>query len=173
MKKLSESIWSDMEDRGTEDVIKNEDEYITNIKNLVPVDLGGSVLWADRDLELQDETVYFTFKDVADIKKGEWRLPTKKEANEIFSQKNLTHKSNGDYVIMNKLIFTPRGYVAGISDTKYDVGKYYSWTSTPTDEYGHSIGSRLYAITINGTVTHISTSMYGDNKICVRLVKDK
>lgn len=173
MKKLSnitESIWSDMEDRGTGDVIKNEDECITNIKNLVPIDLGGSVLWADRDLELQDETVYFTFRDVADIKKGEWRLPTKKEANEIFSKQNMKHKSNGDYVIMDKLVFTPRGYVSGMLNIKYDVGKYYSWTSTPTNE---EYSLRLYAITIDGTVTHISTSMHSDNKICVRLVKDK
>lgn len=172
MKKLSESIWVDIHRQSNGDSERKEDEF-TNIKYLEPVDLGGSVLWADRDLELQDGTVHFSYEDVANIKKGEWRLPTKKEANEIFSQTNLKHKPNGDYVIMNKLIFTPRGYVAGISDTNYDVGKYYAWTSTKTNEYGNTFGSRLYAITIDGTVLHISTSMHGDNKVSVRLVKDK
>ena len=168
---LNESVWGDIRKKSLGQ--EEREENSTNIKYFEPVDLGGSVLWADRDLELQDGTVHFTYEDVANIKKGEWRLPTQKEADEIFSKKNLKRKSNGDYVIMKKLIFKPRGYVAGISDTNYDVGKYYAWTSTKTNEYGNTFGSRLYAITIDDTVTHVSTSMHGDNKVSVRLVKDK
>ena len=58
MKKLSEiteSIWSDMQERGTGDTIKKEDQIITNIKDMKPVDLGSDVpvYFADIDLEVE------------------------------------------------------------------------------------------------------------------------
>ena len=52
MKKLSninESTWGEMRQRSSGQIIRKEDD-ITNIKSLEPVDMGVSVLWADRDL---------------------------------------------------------------------------------------------------------------------------
>ena len=43
MKKLSESIWSDMQDRSAGDKIRKEDEK-TNINDIVPLDMGVDVL---------------------------------------------------------------------------------------------------------------------------------
>ena len=78
---LKESIWSDMQDRGTGEIKKKEDE--SNLSQLKPIDLGGSVLWADRDLELHGDDL-FTVNEVQKITKGsEWRLPTVEEAREL------------------------------------------------------------------------------------------
>ena len=83
MKKLSEiteSIWSDMQERGTGDTIKKEDQIITNIKDMKPVDLGSDVpvYFADIDLEVNGE-VKFTWEEVKGfiqkIEETGWELP--------------------------------------------------------------------------------------------------
>ena len=71
---VNESIWSDIQDRSAGETIRKEDEIVSNIKELKPVDMGGSVLWADRDLE-SDENVYFSFTDAEKIiKNGDYLL---------------------------------------------------------------------------------------------------
>ena len=78
MKKLSESIWSDMQDRSAGDKIRKEDVN-TNINDIVPLDMGVDVLWADRDLEWRDGGFFFTYNEVKNITdKSKWRIPTKK-----------------------------------------------------------------------------------------------
>lgn len=78
---LKESIWSDMQDRGTGEIKKKEDE--SNLSQLKPIDLGGSILWADRDLDVHGNDL-FTIDEVQKIIKGsEWRLPTVEEAKEL------------------------------------------------------------------------------------------
>ena len=84
MKKLSESIWSDMEDRGSGDVIKKEDELKGNVKEMIPVDVGCSVLWADRDLEIDGETE-FLIDEIKDYEPLGWRRPTRQEADELMT----------------------------------------------------------------------------------------
>ena len=83
MKRLSEiteSIWSDMQERGTGDTIKKEDEIITNIKDMKPVDLGSDVpfYFADIDLEVNGE-FKFTWEEVKGfiqkIEETGWELP--------------------------------------------------------------------------------------------------
>ena len=83
MKRLSEiteSIWSDMQERGTGDTIKKEDQIITNIKDMKPVDLGSDVpvYFADIDLEVNGE-VKFTWEEVKGfiqkIEETGWELP--------------------------------------------------------------------------------------------------
>ena len=61
MRKLSESVWGDIRKKslGIEDRIEGS----TNIKEMKPVDLGGSVLWADRDLA-QGGKETFTYDEV-------------------------------------------------------------------------------------------------------------
>ena len=78
---IKESIWSDMQDRGTGEIKKKEDE--SNLSQLKPIDLGGSILWADRDLDVHGNDL-FTVDEVQKIIKGsEWRLPTVEEAKEL------------------------------------------------------------------------------------------
>ena len=81
---INESIWSDMQDRSMGKIKRKEDEIITNIKDIKPVDVGVSVLWADKDLEINDEK-YILIDQVKDFEKDGWRLPSKDDANELLS----------------------------------------------------------------------------------------
>ena len=75
--RLRESVWSDMEDRGTGDKVKIEDIKLGNLNDIEPVDLGQpGVVWADRDFEM-DGKYFFTFAEAKDIesKISGWRLP--------------------------------------------------------------------------------------------------
>ena len=60
---INESIWSDMQDRSAGDKIRKEDEK-TNINDIVPLDMGVDVLWADRDLEWRNGGFFFTYNEV-------------------------------------------------------------------------------------------------------------
>ena len=79
---MNESVWGCMLDRSVGDSIRKEDELITNIKDIIPVDLGLSVLWADKDLEINDENE-FTIDEIVDYAPDGWRRPTQKEADEL------------------------------------------------------------------------------------------
>lgn len=80
MKRLSnieESVWSDIHKRSNGGEIRKEDNP-TNIKEIKPVDMGVTVLWADRDLEWKDGGCYFNYNEASDIiKNSKWRIPTK------------------------------------------------------------------------------------------------
>ena len=85
MKKLSnitESLWTDIQSRSTGDTVRKEDIINSNVKDIKPVDLGLSVLWADKDLEINDENE-FTIDEIADYTPDGWRRPTQKEADEL------------------------------------------------------------------------------------------
>ena len=53
-KKITESLWSEIQDRSSGEILRKEDE-IGNIKELKSVDMGGTVFWADKDLCCYDE----------------------------------------------------------------------------------------------------------------------
>ena len=84
MKKLSEAIWNDIRKQSTGKQERQEDKFVTNLNEIVPVDLGLDVLWADRDLEVDGEV--FIPLDIANaLNTGEWRRPTGGEADQLFS----------------------------------------------------------------------------------------
>ena len=119
---INESIWSDMQDRGNGTIEKKEDA--SNLSTLKPIDLGGSILWADQDLQKRGLDV-FTFDEVKQIIKGsEWRLPTVDEAKELNRKGNYENNgwsfTEGDQT----LYFTKRKYNNGSSNT------YAGWTCT-------------------------------------------
>ena len=84
MKKLSESVWTDMQKRSTGDSVRMEDTIRTNIKDISPVDIGVSVLWADKDLEINGDTFVY-IDQVKGFEKDGWRLPSQKEADELLT----------------------------------------------------------------------------------------
>ena len=55
---IKESIWSDIQDRSMGKTVRKEDEK-TNIYEIIPLDMGVDVLWADRDLEWKDGRFFF------------------------------------------------------------------------------------------------------------------
>ena len=96
MRRLSESIWSDMQDRSIGDTIRKEDEK-TNIYEIVPLDMGVDVLWADRDLEWKDGRLFFSYNEAENItNRSEWRIPTKNEVKQLL--KHTKGKKNTEEV---------------------------------------------------------------------------
>ena len=79
---INESIWSDMQDRSSGEIVRKEDIRNSNVKDMKPVDLELSVLWADKDLEIDDENE-FTIDEIADYTPDGWRRPTREEADEL------------------------------------------------------------------------------------------
>ena len=172
MRKLSESIWSDIQDRRSGETIRKEDEIVSNIKELKPVDMGGSVLWADRDLE-SDENVYFSFTDAEKIiKNSEWRLPTFREVMELnsmsISKNTFVEYKLNYYKTHSDLTFEKFGYqYADDGDSVRDPATYYAWTSDKAPS-----GNEAYlVIRINRYLGSIP--MHYMNRCGVRLVKDK
>ena len=120
---IKESIWSDMQDRGTGEIKKKEDE--SNLSQLKPIDLGGSILWADRDLDVHGNDL-FTVNEIQKIIKGsEWRLPTVEEAKELNGVHGYYETDGWSFgEDDNILYFTKRKY------TDKDPGNtYVGWTS--------------------------------------------
>ena len=110
-KYINESIWSDIQDRSMGKTVRREDEIITNIKDIKPVDVGVSVLWADKDLEINDEK-YILIDQVKNFEKDGWRLPSKDEADELLS--NARWSSTKDNRTLSKF------YQIGITHMKND-----------------------------------------------------
>ena len=178
LSKITESIWSDMQDRSTGDTVRKEDE-IGNIKELKSVDMGGTVFWADKDLCCSDE-YHFGYNEVFEyIKKSEWRLPTLKEVAELDEYKVKTYDNS--FVISGPsedLIFIARGLVYSdkvkeITDDDF----YYAWTSDLYNNHQAHIltfdDNKLIhsKIDSNNIMDQITNDISG--KLCVRLVKDK
>lgn len=86
-KKTNESTWGDMRKRSSGDVLREEDVFHFNIKDMKPIDLGSDfpVYWADIDLEANGTNEFDweeTERMIPQIEKTGWRLP--KAPNEIF-----------------------------------------------------------------------------------------
>ncbi len=177
MKKLSkidESAWGDMMRRGSGEDIRKEDD-LTNLKEIVPIDMGVSVLWADRDLEYKiDDTCYLTYEDAESIFKNTgWRFPTKEETLELFKYTRIMKNTDnvcileGDFDGGPQLIFNKNGYKLGNSDQLFKEYCYCCWTST---EYKPS-PEAYYMMNIQQYQSHIP--MHKENRVPARLVKDK
>ena len=189
---ISESIWSDMQDRSSGDTIRKEDDN-NNLRKLKPIDLGRhtTVYWADEDLEYDGET-YFTFDEAFElIKNSEWRLPTLKEVAEldVFSNIGKINPSeyNDKYVIdgedssgnPSQLVFFNKGLIYHLIKNRItDKDKYYyGWTSDLYDN-----GSVHIFTFDNFKIIHspLNNKRVGEQVIqqtidrcCIRLVKDK
>lgn len=91
LKKITNEYFD--EDSRAEDFVK------FNTRDIEPVDMGGSVLWADRDLEVEsggDQYAfdrYFTCMEAEDFEmkiKDGWRFPTVEEFMELYEPKTGT-----------------------------------------------------------------------------------
>ena len=87
MKKLSESVWMDIHKQSTGNTERKEDIINSNVKDMIPVDTGCSVLWADRDLEIDGE-YKFLIDDIKNYEPDGWRRPTRDEADELLTKAN-------------------------------------------------------------------------------------
>jgi len=106
MKKLSESIFNAGIERNQGNDDKLEDK-LNNIKSLQPIDMGGSVLWANVDYISYGEE-FFTFEDANNLNIYGWRLPTLKEVSELNTDTILKEKNLGtiSYQKVHKKLFS-------------------------------------------------------------------
>lgn len=176
MKKLSqieESIWGDMRRRADTKSHRKEEE-VGNLDQLQPVDMGGFVLWADKDLEI-DGNKFFTFEEAIDFveeHETEWRLPTDKDIAELVmlndKQKFKTEKDR--YILTSKyegeLNFNRDGFLSYKNKLR-DEGAYYGWLSTI---YQQGL-VKVMKIDIANQVSYSVEKI--ECKLCIRLVKDK
>lgn len=170
MKKLSESIWMDIHKQSSGDIDRQEDDY-TNIRLIKPVDMGVSVLWSDRDLELQDGSYTFEYDDISNvIQKSKWRIPTKEEVSELFESANRIDQAFKTCTIYgkSKIIFNKRVYVMPPfgSEEKKHSWAYSAWTSDEAENNGH------WGFDIFETMSYKPIT-YSKCKLSVRLVQDK
>ena len=195
---LRESIWSDMQDRGNGEITKKEDDY-TNINELEPIDMGGSVLWADDDLRWKnpddgEEDYWFTYLEalveIDRTNKG-WRLPTVEEVAELDTIPYKGYQEIVQFIpsgvkknsLTGSLVFAKRGFMHKTvrktlkipTNTQY----YYGWTS---DQYQLDKNQiNVYSISQFGLHhtpigTKKTSNFYTHDSgdwLCVRLVKDK
>ena len=79
LSKITESIWSDMQDRSSGDTVRKEDKF-----NPDYVDFGDdtTVYWAIDNLEIDGEGKFY-FDDIKDYNNNGWRLPTVDEVSQL------------------------------------------------------------------------------------------
>lgn len=79
LSKITESIWSDMQDRSSGDTVRKEDKF-----NPDYVDFGDdtTVYWAIYNLEIDGEGKFY-FDDIKDYNNNGWRLPTVDEVSQL------------------------------------------------------------------------------------------
>ena len=79
LSKITESIWSDMQDRSSGETIRKEDKF-----NPDYVDFGDdtTVYWAIDNLEIDGEGKFY-FDDIKDYNNNGWRLPTVDEVYQL------------------------------------------------------------------------------------------
>jgi len=184
--KMNESMWSDIHKRSNGEQIRKEDE-IGNIKSLKPIDMGLSVIWADRDLVI-DGNDYFEFNEIKVLTfPNGWRLPTLEEVAELDTIKNLYASNDNEFyfdVAGQHLGFPKVGFIRQIYSSmgcrSFPVDEnrfYYGWTSTPYDNGSTHIltfdEERIWHSPVNNKRTTDQVIQPNQDKLCVRLVKDK
>ena len=171
-KKITESLWSDLQNKSLGKSVRKEDDPL-------------SVIWADRDVEING-VEYFTYDEALKLEHSGWRLPTLEEVAELdeLYEKGLYKSDSEAFYFMTSngvLTFEKKGLIyISASDKPIDKDFYYCWTSTLlksnnrfahilTFDNDHPIHTPLNCTNINDTVTQDITN----GKLCVRLVKNK
>lgn len=142
--------------------------------------MGCSVFWSDRDLELYGD-VLIELATVTELKNNlfGWRLPTLKEIDELDKKTELI--DDGDFHLKssaNELVFHKYGIFYTPVKKIIDSGRYYyGWAS---DEYKFN---SMHIFTFGSTKIYHSpvydrrvinqVVQCKNDKLCVRLVKDK
>ena len=174
---LKESRFVDLINKKFTGEIRKEDKIFGNLQKLEPVDIGTSVLWADKDLCVDDKYL-FTFDEVTDmLKDSEWRLPTVSEVRDL--QKYEKEYRNGEYIFTNNgksLTFYPHGYIDVFSPRKGILcpDNVEGWTGDIS-----KINNRIckYLISISLTCVSVDADIYNcankNSLLSARLVKDK
>ena len=148
--------------------------------------MGCSVLWADRDFEINGEYM-FTFDEVSEFTKNSgWRLPTLKEVAELDNDCVIDYKKGIYYFYKNRNIleFKPNGfYYKPLKYKCIDPYLYYAWSSTPLSIKTLFPGKKYHIFIFDENIFYYTPPDKIDldnivvqnesDKLCVRLVKEK
>ena len=180
MRKLSDSLkesrFVDLINRKFTRETRKED-MIGNLQKLKPVDIGTSVLWADKDLCV-DKKYLFTFDELTDmLKDSEWRLPTVSEVSKLKDFEKDFRK--GKYIFTNNdngksLTFYPHGFidVFSASEEIQCSDEVDGWTADVYDVYPDDLIS-IYIMDPGSFDVGRDTVIDKNNLLSARLVKDK
>ena len=146
---LKESRFVDLINKKFTGEIRKEDK-IGNLKELKPVDIETSVLWADVDLRDGDNYL-FTFDEVTDmLKDSEWRLP---------------------------ITFYPHGFIYDPLPSKETAqgpnndDTVYGWTNDVSKYNNNNIN--IYLMGPSLFIDGKSNAIYKNSLLSARLVKDR
>lgn len=180
-KNMNESVWGDVRRRAEGTSVRKEDK--TNMSEMNPIDMGLSVLWADRDLE-QGGNSYFTADEVIEITKdSEWRLPTNEEMKELRKLRNMKHYQS--FYTLPNFVFTfnnkklefenGKGYYYGNGTMAPSIGTYWFWSSTLTQDEEYYYAGCLEATHNKSNPGPFLTGFPADrdSRMAARLVKNK
>ena len=172
MKKLSESVWGDIRKKslGKEERLERK----SNVKDMIPIDLGLSVLWADRNLEINGNNK-FLIDEIKDYEPDGWRRPTREEADELLKCNWTSNRDQLTPAQMNsngyKIIFHNNGNELIFSNCKLrDYEEFFERENTHESDEWSTFSFRV-------DHTFLPQTVYGtvklDEPAKVRFVKDK
>lgn len=118
------------------DTMRGEEYVKFNTDKMTPIDMGGSVLWADRDLAVSEGggwykyDKYFTGEEMFKMKFDDgWRVPTFDEFLELFDEKiGVTRHKKGDYDFVDGVILIQSdisGDLVTYNKLEFDIGGRY------------------------------------------------
>ena len=175
---LNESVWTDIHKRSNGAKERREDEIITNINDITPVDVGNDidVLWADRDLEINGET-YLPAEQIVDFEMNGWRIPTLPEANDLITAAEwVSNKNNGSSNRFYKIGITHKPKINPATTVYFDCekGKYAEFWSRKINIYGKKDWGKFMFRQDGSFFPHTAYGTVGPGETYrVRLVKDK
>ena len=159
LSKISESIWSDIQDRSAGEVVRDEDKFNPDYVDFGPET---TVYWAINNLEVDDGEVKFYFDDVKDYNNNGWRLPTVDEVNQLKWNVRISWKEGCKHLEFddgNELRLKTNGS-----------GGFHMWTK----EINTKFPSSAYAYGFdNSYIFDVNNFNKSINRLFVFLVKDK
>ena len=176
---LKESVWGDIRKKslGKEE---REENHISNIKELLPINMGWGILWADQDLEVGGEYL-FGFDEAKElIKDSEWRLPNEREIRTLwnYGDRDYTHRpikirmTDDEFILMKgrntELHFLRRGFMSAVSG-HININSYACWVDVKPSTLMDVFSIEKYRSNDDPTLGF--SRLMSSDKLCVRLVK--
>lgn len=170
------------------DTMRREEYVKFNTDKMIPIDMGGSVLWADRDIEVVDGggwykyPDYFSGDEVMGMKfKDGWRLPKYKDFFELYNndikrtvvgfskaERSVIFyisdsDSSYDGAIKSGLSFRKKGYYHWKNHKELvDEGDFFErWTSEIGEDFGQ-VGTAIYGFNVYDDKKRIEEFMKRD-----------
>jgi hypothetical protein len=158
MKKLSESLWTDIQRRSAGDTVREEDKF-----NPEYFDFGKdtTVYWASESLEINGRED-FHFNEIKNYNENGWRLPTIEEVGQID-----WHKAKNNIIFYSGV--WKINVLGNVFKLKTNFRRLFMWTCEEDKSNRHN----AIAYGFHDAYDFYVDSFDKNNGFCVFLVKDK